>query len=91
MDWLGMNKAQKNCFIKIMILQRQDGRRVIFRGEIQVIINCVILVMIVRKMMKKGSEAYLAFVMEVKKENDELANLFMVRKFYMYFLRSNQD
>jgi len=67
-----------NCFIKIMILQRQDGR-VIFGGEIQVIINCVILVIIVRKMMKKGSEAYLAFVMEVKKENDELANLFMVR------------
>lgn len=68
-----------NCFIKIMILQRQDGRRVIFGGEIQVIINCVILVIIVRKMMKKWSEAYLAFVMEVKKENDELANLFMVR------------
>jgi hypothetical protein len=62
-----------------MILQRQDGRRVIFGGEIQVIINCVILVIIVRKMMKKWSEAYLAFVMEVKKENDELANLFMVR------------
>jgi hypothetical protein len=62
-----------------MILQRQDGRRVIFGGEIQVIINCVILVIIVRKMMKKRSEAYLAFVMEVKKENDELTNLFMVR------------
>lgn len=43
------------CFVKIITLQGQDDKRVIFRRERKVIPNCVISVMIVRKMMKKKS------------------------------------
>jgi hypothetical protein len=40
----------------------------VFRGERNVIINCIISAMIARKMVKKGCEAYLAYVIETKRE-----------------------
>jgi hypothetical protein len=55
-----------DCFAKTMTLQGPDDERVIFRGERQVVPNCVISVMIVRTMMKK--KEYLAYVMDMEKE-----------------------
>jgi hypothetical protein len=55
-----------DCFAKTITLKGPDDERVIFRGERQVVPNCVISVMIVRTMMKK--KEYLAYVMDVEKE-----------------------
>ena len=41
--------------VLLITLQGQDDKRVIFRRERKVIPNCVISVMIVRKIMKKRS------------------------------------
>ncbi|KAL9376740.1 hypothetical protein Peur_030860 [Populus x canadensis] len=70
-----------DCFAKTVTLQRPNGRIVIFRGERNVIPNCIILVMTVRKMVKKGYEIYLAYVFDSKEKTGELTNIPIVREF----------
>ena len=81
-DWLGMYRAQMDCFEKTISLQGLNGRRVIFRGERNVIPNSIISAMTARKIMRKECEAYLAYVMISNKENIKLSNLSMVREFF---------
>ena len=75
MDWLSMNKAQMVTF------HGTDGRKIVFRGERNVIPNCIVSAMTARKMIKKGFEAYLALVMETKKEGIQLSDISVVREF----------
>jgi len=49
MDWLSMNKAQMDCFTKTVTLQRPDGKKIVFKGERNVIPNCIISAMAARK------------------------------------------
>lgn len=81
MDWLTRYKAQMDCFAKTITLRGLNGRRAIFRGERNAILNCIILAMTAGKMIQKGSEAYVAYVMDVRKEKNELMNLSIVRQF----------
>jgi hypothetical protein len=81
MDWLGINKAQMDCFAKVIILERLNGRKIIFRGERNVVPNCLISTMTANKMVRKGCEAYLAFVIDSKRRIDELTNFHIVQKF----------
>jgi len=81
MDWLGINKAQMNYFAKTVILQRPNGKKIIFRGERNVIPNCLISAMTANKMVKKGCEAYLALVMDLKRRIDELTDFHIVQEF----------
>jgi hypothetical protein len=32
-DWLGVHRAQIDCFTKMMIIQRECGKRVVFKRE----------------------------------------------------------
>jgi hypothetical protein len=41
----------------MMTFQGSNGMKVIFRGEMNVLPNCIILVMTARKIIKKGYEA----------------------------------
>jgi len=68
MDWLGGYRAQIDYFAKTVTLQEPDGRRVIFRRNRNVILNCIISVMTSKKMIKKGCETYLAHVLETKRK-----------------------
>ena len=65
MDWSGVYWAQIKCFAKTIALQGLDGRRVvIFRKEKKMYnfdYNC-------QETIKKEMQAYLAFVVEAKKE-----------------------
>jgi hypothetical protein len=49
--------------------------------ERNVISNCIISVMAARKMIKKGCEAYLAYVLETKKGDIQVSNVPIVREF----------
>jgi hypothetical protein len=81
MDWLSVYKAQMDCFANTVTLQGLNGRRVIFRGKKNVILNCIILVMTARKMVKKGCEAYIAYVFDSKEKTGELTNIPIVKEF----------
>jgi hypothetical protein len=58
---------------------------VIIIGERNIIPNCIILTITVKRLMKKGCEVYLAYVLESKKEENQLANLSIVREFLNVF------
>ena len=81
MDWLSMNKAQMDCFTKTVTLQGPNGKKIVFRGERNVIPNCIISAMTARKMLKKGCEAYLAYVLETKMGGIQVSNVPIVREF----------
>jgi hypothetical protein len=70
-----------DCFIKIVTLQGPDGQKIVFEEERNVISNCIISVMAARKMIKKRCEAYLAYVLETKKEDIQVSNVPIVREF----------
>jgi hypothetical protein len=54
---------------------------VIVIGKRNIISNCIISTITVKRLMNKGCEAYLAYVLESKKEENQLANLSIVREF----------
>jgi hypothetical protein len=60
-------RLKMNCFVKTVTLQGLNARRVIFTGERNVILNCIISVMTARKIMRKGCVAYLTYVIDSKK------------------------
>lgn len=62
MNWLGMYKTQMNYFAMTITFQGQNGKKIIFRAERSLIPTFFILAMIASKMVRKGFEAYLAFV-----------------------------
>jgi hypothetical protein len=70
-----------DCFAKVIILQRSNGRKIIFKGERKVVSNCLISAMTANKMVRKGCEAYLAFVIDSKRRIDELTNFHIVQEF----------
>jgi hypothetical protein len=70
-----------DCFAKVIILQRSNGRKIIFKGERKVVSNCFISAMTANKMVRKGCEAYLAFVIDSKRRIDELINFHIVQEF----------
>jgi len=70
-----------DCFAKVIILQRPNGRKIIFKGKRKVVSNYLISAITANKMMKKGCEAYLAFVIDSKRRIDELTNFHIVQEF----------
>ena len=70
----------------MVTLQRLNERRVIFKRERNVVPNCIILVITARKMIKKGYEAYLAYMLDSKEKTGELTNILIVREFSSVFL-----
>jgi len=60
--------------------------KVIFRGEMNVLPNCIILVMTARKITKKEYEAYLAYVLDSKEKTGELTNIPILKEFPDMFL-----
>jgi hypothetical protein len=86
MDWLGKYKAQMDCFAKTVTFYGFMGVRVVFRGERNVIPNCLIFAMTAQKMTRKGCEVYLLLVVDVHGRKRELASIPIVREFSDVFL-----
>jgi len=64
-DWLGKYRAQMDCFAKTVTFSGSTSERVVFRGERNVIPNCLISAMTAQKIIRKGCEVYLALVVDV--------------------------
>jgi len=85
-DWLGMYRAQIDYFAKTLIVQRLEGKRVVFKRERNIIPNCIISIMTTRKMILKRCGAYLAHVIKGKKDDIQLSNIPILREFSEVFL-----
>lgn len=78
---LSTYRAPVDCFAKIMTFFGPHGRRVIFQGERNVIPNSMISIITAKKLMRKGCMGYLTYVIDSKKDTDQVSNLLIVREF----------
>ncbi|WRX24135.1 hypothetical protein QQP08_016622 [Theobroma cacao] len=81
MDWLSTHRAKVDCFKKEMLLQSLEGAEVVFTGERRVLPYCVISDLKALKLVRKGSPAYLAHVIDISREEPKLENVLVVSEF----------
>jgi len=56
-----------DCFTKTVTIQGIGDKRVVVKGEQKDIPSCVILVLVARKLLRKGCSIWLALVRELER------------------------
>ena len=85
MDWLSRHRAIVDCIMKRVTLRTPNEDEVIFIGERSNHLSNVISATIARKMVRKGCEAYLAYVIDTVKARPSLSNIPIVSDFLDVF------
>ena len=67
MDWLSRHQVVVDCRMKRVTLRTPSGEEVTFIGERSNRLSNVISTATARTMIRKGCEAYLAYVIDTKK------------------------
>ena len=75
MDWLSQHQVVLDCRMKRVTLRTPSGEEVTFIGERSNHLSNVISVTTVRTMVRKGCEAYLAYVKDMKKVELSLSDI----------------
>ena len=81
MDWLSRHRATFDCYKKEVKLHRPGKLEVKFRGLRRELSSCMISAMTAQKMLRKGCQGYLAYVVETGKEGTILDEISVVREF----------
>ena len=81
MDWLSKHRATLDCYKKEVRLVRQEEPDVIFRGIRREIAPSLINTMTASKMLRKGCQGYLAFVVDRRQEGTRLEDIPIVKEF----------
>ena len=81
MDWLSKHRATLDCYKKEVRLVRLEEPGVIFWGIRRVIAPSLINAMTASKMLQKGCQGYLAFVMDRRQEGTQLEDIPIVKEF----------
>ena len=75
MDWLSQHQVVVDCRMKRVTLRTPSGEEVTFNGERSNHLSNVISAAIARSMVRKGCEAYLAYVIDMKKAEPILSDI----------------
>ena len=75
MDWLSRHQVVVGCRMKGVNLRTPSGEEVTFIGERSNHLSNVISAATARTMVRKGCEAYLAYVMDTKKVEPRLSDI----------------
>jgi hypothetical protein len=67
MNRLSKHRSQVDCFTKIVNIQGIGEEIVVLRGERKIILNCIILVMTTRMLIRKRCHAWLSHMRELKR------------------------
>ena len=86
MDWLSKHRATLDCYKKEVRLVRPEEPGVIFRGIRREIAPSLINAMTASKMLRKGCQGYLAFVVDRRQEGTRLEDIPIVKEFPDVFL-----
>ena len=78
MDWLSRHQVVVDCRMKRVTLRTPSGEEVTFIGERSNHLSNVISAATARTMVRKGYEAYLAYVIDTKKEEPSLSDILTV-------------
>ena len=81
MDWLSKHRATLDCYKKEVRLVSPEEPGVIFRGIRKEIAPSLINAMTASKMLRKGCQGYLAFVVDRRQEGTWLENIPIVKEF----------
>ena len=81
MDWLSCHRATLDCYKKEVKLHRPGKLEVKFRGIRRELFSSTISAMAAQRMLRKGCQGYLAYVVETWKEGTLLDEIPMVREF----------
>ena len=85
MDWLSKNRATLDCYKKEVRLVSPEEPGVIFRGIRREIAPSRINAMTTSKMLWKGCQCYLAFVVDRRQEGTRLEDIPIVKEFLDVF------
>ena len=81
MDWLSKHRATLDCYKKEVRLVRPEEPGVIFRGIRREIALSLINAMTASKMLRKGCQGYLAFLVDRRQEGTRLEDIPIVKEF----------
>ena len=81
MDWLSRHRAIVDCRMKRVTLRTPNEDEVIFIDERSNHLSNVISVAIARKMVRKGCEAYMAYVIDTVKARPSVSDISTVSDF----------
>ena len=81
MDWLSRHRATLDCYKKEVRLVRPEEPGMIFRGIRREIAPSLINAMTASKMLRKGCQGYLAFVVDRRQEGTRLEDIPIVKEF----------
>ena len=81
MDWLSKHRATLDCYKKEVRLVRLEEPGVIFRGIRREIAPSLINAMTASKMLRKGCQGYLTFVVDRRQEGTRLEDIPIVKEF----------
>ena len=81
MDWLTRHHAVVNCFNKEVVLESPGQPRVVFYGERRIVPDCLIYAIKAFTLIKRGCEAYLAYVADIESIEKKLENIPVVGEF----------
>ena len=81
MDWLSKHRATLDCYKKEVRLVRPEEPGVIFRGIRREIAPSLINAMTASKMLRKGCQGYLAFVVDRRQVGTRLEDIPIVKEF----------
>ena len=81
MDWLSKHSATLDCYKKEVRLVRPEEPGVIFQGIRREIAFSLINAMTASKMLRKGCQGYLAFVVDMRQEGTRLEDIPIVKGF----------
>ena len=90
MDWLSRQQVVVYCRMKIVTLKTPSGEEVTFIGERSNLLSNVISAATARTMVRKGCEAYLAYVIDTKKTKPSLSDISTVSDYPDVFLEELQ-
>ena len=85
MDWLSRHRATLDCYKKEVRLVRPKEPGVIFRGIRREIVPSLINAMTASKMLRKGYQGYLAFVVDRRQEGTRLEDFPIFKEFLDVF------
>ena len=80
MDWLSRHKATLDCYKKEVKLHRPGKLEVKFRGMRRELSSNMISAMAAQRMLRKGCQGYLAYVVETEKEGTMVDEIPVVRE-----------
>ncbi|KAJ8753515.1 hypothetical protein K2173_022756 [Erythroxylum novogranatense] len=83
MDWLFKHQAVIDCKAKTVFLKRLDQFEIVFRGGCTCALTNVVSAVQAQKLLRKGCEAYLAFVLDSQKDGakEKLLEIPVVNEF----------